>query len=32
MRADELIQGAVDLHVHGYPEIALDVQTRSNDS
>jgi hypothetical protein len=32
MIADELLQGAIDLHVHGYPEISNDVKTRLDDS
>ena len=31
MLADELLRGAIDLHVHGYPEISLDVRTRVED-
>lgn len=31
MIADDLIQGAIDLHVHGYPEIAFDLQARMED-
>jgi len=31
MIADELLQGAIDLHVHGYPEISNDVKTRLDD-
>lgn len=31
MLADDLLRGALDLHVHGYPELAFDVQTRSDD-
>ncbi|MBI2912152.1 MAG: hypothetical protein HYY05_08405 [Chloroflexi bacterium] len=30
-RADELLEGAVDMHVHGYPEIALEVRQRLED-
>ena len=29
--ADALLRGAIDLHHHGYPEIALDVRTRHDD-
>jgi hypothetical protein len=28
---DDLVHGAIDLHVHGYPEIADDVKTRHDD-
>jgi hypothetical protein len=28
---DDLLRGAIDLHHHGYPEIALDVRTRHDD-
>lgn len=31
MIADDLLQGAIDLHVHGYPEIAFDVSKRLDD-
>ncbi len=31
MKADELLQGAIDLHVHGYPEISRTVKTRLDD-
>lgn len=31
MLADELLKGAIDLHVHGYPEVAFDVKTRVED-
>ncbi len=29
--ADTLLHGAIDLHHHGYPEIALDIRTRHED-
>ena len=29
--ADELVRGAIDLHHHGYPEIAFDHRTRHED-
>jgi hypothetical protein len=28
---DQLLEGAIDLHCHGYPEIALDVKMRVED-
>jgi hypothetical protein len=31
LKADELLKGALDLHVHGYPEISFDVHTRVGD-
>lgn len=31
MSLDDLIRGAFDLHVHGYPEIAFSVRTRGDD-
>jgi hypothetical protein len=31
MLADELLKGAIDLHVHGYPEVSFDVRTRVED-
>ena len=31
MKADDLLKGAIDLHVHGYPEISFDVHTRVGD-
>lgn len=31
MIVDDLIRGAFDVHVHGYPEIAFDVRTRGDD-
>lgn len=31
MQADELLEGAVDLHCHGYPEISFDVKMRVED-
>jgi len=30
-QADELLVGAVDMHLHGYPEIALEVRQRLED-
>lgn len=30
--ADRLIQGAIDFHHHGYPEISLDHKTRNEDA
>jgi uncharacterized protein DUF6282 len=29
--ADQILQGAIDLHHHGYPEITFDVRTRHED-
>src|SRR5215207_9008423 len=29
--ADELLQGAIDVHHHGYPEISFDLKTRYED-
>jgi len=30
-QADQLLEGAIDLHCHGYPEITLDVKMRVED-
>jgi len=30
-QADQLLEGAIDLHCHGYPEISLDVKMRVED-
>lgn len=30
-RAEDLLKGGIDLHHHGYPEISLDVRTRTDD-
>ncbi len=30
-QVDQLLEGAIDLHCHGYPEISLDVQMRVED-
>lgn len=30
-QADRLLEGAIDLHCHGYPEISLDVKMRVED-
>jgi microsomal dipeptidase-like Zn-dependent dipeptidase len=31
MEADDLLRGAIDLHVHGYPELAFDAPSRLDD-
>jgi hypothetical protein len=31
LKADDLLKGAIDLHVHGYPEVSFDVHTRVGD-
>ena len=31
MIADELLEGAIDLHVHGYPSLELEAYTRVED-
>lgn len=31
MEADRLLQGAIDLHCHGYPEVSFDVKMRVED-
>ena len=30
--ADRLLEGAIDLHCHGYPEICFEVKMRAEDS
>ena len=30
-QADQLLEGAIDLHCHGYPEITVDVKMRVED-
>jgi hypothetical protein len=30
-QADRLLEGAIDLHCHGYPEISFDVKMRVED-
>ena len=31
MEADRLLEGAIDLHCHGYPELSFDVRMRVED-
>lgn len=31
LRAEELLNGAIDVHHHGFPEISLDLRTRQSD-
>ena len=30
-RADKILEGAIDMHCHGYPEVAFDVKMRMED-